>query len=68
LAQLQLAEVDRAFVLTLVSRNHHGLTLNLKAPVLFNLDRRLGCQVVTSDDQPLQWDLTVPILKLRQSA
>ncbi|HUG69549.1 MAG TPA: flagellar assembly protein FliW [Pirellulaceae bacterium] len=67
-AQLQLAELDRAFVLTLVSRNHHGLTLNLKAPVLFNLDRRLACQVVTSDDQPLQWDLAVPILKMRQSA
>lgn len=68
LAQLQLSELDRAFVLTLVSRNHHGLTLNLKAPVLFNLDRRLASQVVTSDDQPLQWDLTVPILKLRKSA
>jgi len=68
LAQLQLDEVDRAFVLTLVSRNHHGLTLNLKAPVLFNLDRRLARQVVSSDDQPLQWDLRVPILKLRKSA
>ncbi|MBC8355059.1 MAG: flagellar assembly protein FliW [Planctomycetes bacterium] len=68
LEQLQLDELDRAFVLTLVSRNGHGLTLNLKAPVLFNLDRRVACQVVTSDDQPLQWDLTVPIIKLRQSA
>ena len=68
LSQLQLGELDRAFVLTLVSRNQHGLTLNLKAPVLFNLDRRLACQVVTSDDQPLQWDLTVPILPMRQSA
>lgn len=68
LAQLELDELDRAFVLSLVSRNHHGLTLNLKAPVLFNLDRRLACQVVTSDDQPLQWDLTVPIIKLRKSA
>ncbi|MEO8497179.1 MAG: flagellar assembly protein FliW [Planctomycetota bacterium] len=68
LERLQLAELDRAFVLSLVSRNHHGLTLNLKAPVLFNLDRRLACQVVTSDDQPLQWDLTVPILKMRKAA
>jgi|CXWL01.1.fsa_nt_gi flagellar assembly factor FliW len=68
LTQLQLDEMDRAFVLTLVSRNHHGLTLNLKAPVLFNLDRRLAFQVVTSDDQPLQWDLTVPILQLRKAA
>jgi flagellar assembly factor FliW len=68
LEQLQLGELDQAFVLTLVSRHHHGLTLNLKAPVLFNLDRRLACQVVTSDDQPLQWDLTIPILKIRRSA
>ena len=68
LERLQLDELDRAFVLSLVSRHQHGLTLNLKAPVLFNLDRRLACQVVTSDDQPLQWDLTVPILKLRKAA
>ncbi len=68
LAKLSLDEVDRAFVLNLVSRNQHGLTLNLKAPVLFNLDRRLACQMITSDDQPLQWELTAPILKLRKSA
>ncbi len=68
LAQLQLDELDRAFVLTVVSRNPHGLTLNLKAPLLFNLDRRLASQVVTNDDQPVQWDLSVPILKIRRSA
>jgi flagellar assembly factor FliW len=68
LARLQLDESDRAFVLSLVSQNQHGLTLNLKAPLLFNLDRRLACQLVTSDDQPLQWDLSVPILKMRKSA
>ena len=68
LTQLQLDELDRAYVLSLVSQNPHGLTLNLRAPLLFNLDRRLACQVVTSDDQPLQWDLTVPILKMRKSA
>ena len=44
LEQLQLDELDRTFVLSLVSRNQHGLTLNLRAPVLFNLDRRLASQ------------------------
>lgn len=68
LAHLELDELDRAFVLSLVSRNQLGLTLNLRAPVLFNLDRRLGRQVVTIDEQPIQWDLPVPILKMRRSA
>lgn len=68
MAALQLDEVDRAFVLNIVARNVHGLTINLKAPLLFNLDQRLGCQLVTSDDQPLQWALEAPILKLRKSA
>lgn len=68
LATLELGEDDSAFVLNAVARNANGLTLNLKSPLLFNLDRRLGTQVLTLDDQPLQWDLQSPILKLRRSA
>ena len=68
LEPLQLTESDSTFVLNTVARNANGLTLNLKSPILFNLDRRLGSQVLTTDDQPLQWDLQSPILKLRRSA
>jgi len=68
LESLQVCGSDRMFVLNVVSRNVNGLTLNLKAPLLFNLDRRLGTQIVTTDNQPLQWDLQSPILKLHRSA
>ncbi len=42
------------YVMTTVSGHVGKLTTNLRSPVLLNLNRRLGCQVITSDDQPLQ--------------
>ena len=57
LAPLQLAEVDQAYVLTVVSKNDGYLTINLKSPLIINLDRRLGRQVVTCDNQPMQYRL-----------
>jgi len=68
LATIELDYYDRAFVLNVLAKHDHRLTLNLKAPLLFNLDRRLGGQMVTSEDQPLQWDLCTPLLRLRKSA
>jgi flagellar assembly factor FliW len=59
LTTLELAAMDKAFVLTVVSNNDGRLTANLKAPVIINLDRRFGRQVVTSDDQPLQMELPI---------
>jgi flagellar assembly factor FliW len=67
-AGLQFAEIDQAFVLAIVSKNDGRLTINLKAPVIINLDRRLGRQVITSDDQPLQFALTGDPIPLRKSA
>lgn len=57
LAPLELSGPDEAFVLAVVGRHEGRLTLNLKAPLIINLDRRLGRQVVTNDEQPLQLDL-----------
>lgn len=69
LAPLQLSEVDQAYVLGIVSRNESSLTLNLKAPVIINLDRHLGRQVITTDKQPVQFELTsLPAATLRKSA
>jgi flagellar assembly factor FliW len=50
---LELAESDQAFVLNVINRNDDRFTVNLKAPVIINLDRRLGRQVVTLDEQPI---------------
>ena len=68
LAPLELSGVDQAFVLNVVAKNAGCLTVNLKAPLIINLNRRVGRQVVTSDDQSVQFELTAPSMKLRKSA
>ena len=68
LETLQLSAMDQAFVLCIVSRNEDSLTMNLKSPVIINLDRRLGRQVITNDDQPMQYRLAGSTAPLRKSA
>ena len=58
LAPLELSQFDQAYVLAIVSRGDDELTLNLKAPVIVNLDRRIGRQVITTDEQPVALELT----------
>ncbi|MEX2175120.1 MAG: flagellar assembly protein FliW [Pirellulaceae bacterium] len=58
LAPLELSHFDQAYVLTVVSKSDDELTLNLKAPLVINLDRRLGRQVIASDEQSVAWQLT----------
>jgi flagellar assembly factor FliW len=65
---LQLTAVEQAYVLGVVSRDEETLTLNLRAPLVINLDRRIGCQVVTVDPQPLQYELATLPVNLRRSA
>jgi flagellar assembly factor FliW len=68
LASLELDDLDRAFILIVVAKNEGRLTANLKAPLLINLDRRIGRQVVTSDEQPLQYALSFESVQLRKTA
>ena len=68
LAPLELNGAEQAFVLNIVAKNDGRLTVNLRAPLIVNLNRRVGRQIVTSDDQPVQFELTAPSLKLRKSA
>ncbi len=65
---LQLTDLDQAFVLSVVSNHDDVLTVNLRAPILVNLDRRLGCQLMTCDEQPVQYELVQLPSKLRKSA
>jgi flagellar assembly factor FliW len=58
LAPLELSHFDATYVLSVVSRSDDDFVLNLKAPLLINLDRRLGRQVVTLDEQPVACPLT----------
>lgn len=57
LSPLGLTDMQDAHVLVVVGKDAQTITLNLKAPLIFNLQRRLGRQVVTNDDQPVQFKL-----------
>lgn len=68
LEPLHLASLGQAHVLSIVSRDGHDLHLNLRAPLIVNLQRGLGRQVTTSDDQPLCYKLARVSVPLRKSA
>ncbi len=68
LSPIRLSDVDQAFVLCVVSRNENHLTMNLRAPLIVNLDQKMGAQSMTTDDQPLQYPFARISPKLRQSA
>jgi flagellar assembly factor FliW len=68
LQPLELARVSEAQVLVIVGKNDRAITLNLKAPLVINVEKRLGRQVVSTADQPLQHELLTEFLPLRKSA
>ncbi|MFT5522415.1 MAG: flagellar assembly factor FliW [Pirellulaceae bacterium] len=68
ITNLELGELDQAYILTVVNKSEGQLTTNLRAPVVINLDRRIGRQVITNDDQSTQAVLTGPIGLFRKSA
>ena len=57
LEPLELDHPRAAHVLVILSRIEKSITLNLKAPLVINLDRRLGRQVITNGDLPIQYEL-----------
>ncbi len=54
LAALQMQPGAEIYVLTAVSGHVGKLTTNLRSPFLLNLGRRLGCQVITGTEYPIQ--------------
>jgi flagellar assembly factor FliW len=68
LGSLELDDVRTATVLAIVTRTSRGLALNLKAPVLINVQRRLGRQVVTNGELPVRYELGGPAVEVRKSA
>jgi flagellar assembly factor FliW len=63
---LELYEPRDAQVLVIVSQAGGTLTLNLKAPLVIHLERRLGRQIVARDDHAVQFPL--PVAAQRMSA
>jgi flagellar assembly factor FliW len=68
LLPLGLSQFDQAYVLVVVSRSDGDLTLNLKAPLVINLDRRLGRQVITAAEDSVAHVIAPPRSVLRKSA
>ena len=54
---LELDDLRAAEVLLVVGRSDRGLTLNLKAPLVIHVARRLGRQVITNGDLPLRYEI-----------
>lgn len=57
MASLHMRPGAELYIMTTVSGHVGKLTTNLRAPLLLNLDKRLGCQVITNDDQPIRQSL-----------
>lgn len=68
LEPLELDEVRTAQVLVIVSKTGRAVTLNLKAPLVINVARRLGRQVITNGELPVQYELTGASATLKRSA
>ena len=68
LEPLRLDEVRQAQVLVVLSKNGSGITLNLKAPLVINPERRLGRQVIANGELPVQHLLESEPALLRKSA
>jgi len=54
---LQFEDLHAVRVLAIVGKSDRSMTLNLKAPLVINLDRRMGRQVIANGDFPVQYEL-----------
>lgn len=68
LAPLRLEEIGDAQILLVVGHGGNGLSLNLKAPIIVNIEARTGRQVVASGDLPVRYELVSDLPHLRKSA
>jgi flagellar assembly factor FliW len=68
LRPLELDTVRDAEVVVIASRHSSGLTLNLRAPLVINVEKKRGCQVIAKDAHPVQFPVTAAPLQLRRSA
>ena len=68
LTPLDLNEADTAEVLVVVGGAKGELTLNLKAPLVVNVRRGLGRQVITRGDLPVRFSLEASPSAVRRIA
>jgi len=68
LTPLALSDMRQAQVVVVVGKTATGLTLNLKAPIVINLEARTGRQVVATGELPMQYELPLHQPTLKKSA
>ncbi len=68
LEPLGLEDVRAAQVLVIVSKTGRAVTLNLKAPLVINVERRVGRQVITNGELPMQYEVSSVSPALKKSA
>ncbi len=68
LSPLSIDDMRQAQVVVIVGQNGRGLTLNLKAPIVINLEGRTGRQVIASGELPMQYELSLERPPLKKSA
>ena len=68
LTGLELPSAQAAHVLVTVGKNEQSLTLNLKAPIVIHLEKRLGRQVISHSDLPVQHELGLSPAPLKKTA
>lgn len=68
LAPLRLADRSCAAVLSIMARGEAGVSINLKAPLVINVPRRLGSQVIANDNQPVRLPVMMEAFHWRRSA
>jgi flagellar assembly factor FliW len=57
---IELQDPSRSQVLVIVGKNERSVTLNLKAPLLLNMERQIGRQAIVVNDVPVQYELMTP--------
>ncbi len=60
LEPLEIVDLRAARVLAILGKSGRSLTLNLRAPLVINRDRRLGRQVIANGDLPVQHEVSGP--------
>jgi flagellar assembly factor FliW len=65
---IQIDNLDEVRILTVVNQRQGQWTVNLKGPVLINVEKRLGRQVVAGGDPPLEFAIGLTPAPLRRSA
>lgn len=68
LTPLRLHDIRQAQLVVIVGKNATSLTLNLKAPIVINLEERTGRQVVASGDLSMAYQLDPNPTAIKKSA